>query len=115
LWVRDYRIDGVRLDATHAIFDDNEPHIMVELARRVRAGHPGALVISEIEVGDRRPVEEWGHDAQWDDAFHHALHGLLTGERDGYSKPDGKVADLANVADVADVADVASLTVEVLR
>jgi maltooligosyltrehalose trehalohydrolase len=94
-WVRDYGIDGLRLDATHAIFDDNEPHIMVELARRVRAAHPGALVISEIEVGDRRPLEEWGHDAQWADGLHHALHVLLTGERDGYYAPYGKVADLA--------------------
>ena len=96
LWVRDYRIDGLRLDATHAIFDDNEPHIMVELARRVRAAHPGALVISEIEREDRRPIEEWQHDAQWADDFHHALHVLLTGERDGYYEPYGKVADLAH-------------------
>ena len=95
LWVRDYRIDGLRLDATHAIFDDNEPHIMVELAERVRAAHPEALVISEITTGDRRPVEEWGHDAQWADDFHHALHVLLTGERDGYYARYGKVADLA--------------------
>ena len=95
LWVRDYRIDGLRLDATHAIFDDNEPHIMVELARRVREAHPGALVISEIERDDLRPIEDWGHDAQWADDFHHALHVLLTGERDGYYEPYGRVADLA--------------------
>ena len=95
LWVRDYGIDGLRLDATHAIFDDNEPHIMFELAERVHAAHPGALVIAEIELDDRRPLDEWGHDAQWADGFHHALHVLLTGERDGYYKPYGKVADLA--------------------
>jgi maltooligosyltrehalose trehalohydrolase len=95
LWVRDYRIDGLRLDATHAIFDESEPHVMVELAGRVRAASPGALVIAEMEVGNRRPVEEWGHDAQWADEFHHALHVLLTGERDGYYEPYGKVADLA--------------------
>jgi maltooligosyltrehalose trehalohydrolase len=95
-WVCDYRIDGLRLDATHAIFDESNPHIMVELAERVRAAHPGALVISEIEVGDRRPIEEWGHDAQWADELHHALHVLLTGEREGYYKPYGKVADLAH-------------------
>ena len=40
-------------------------------------------MISEMAIGDRRPIEEWGHDAQWADEFHHALHVLLTGERDG--------------------------------
>ncbi|HEY7538004.1 MAG TPA: alpha-amylase family glycosyl hydrolase [Gaiellaceae bacterium] len=98
-WVRDYRIDGLRLDAVHAIFDDGEPHVMAELAERVRAARPGALVISEMRIGDRRPIEEWGHDAQWADEFHHALHVLLTGERDGYYEPYGKVADLARAYD----------------
>jgi maltooligosyltrehalose trehalohydrolase len=42
------------------------------------------LVISEMEAGDLRPIAEWGHDAQWADEFHHVLHVLLTGERDGY-------------------------------
>ena len=95
LWVRDYRIDGLRLDATHAIFDESEPHIMRELADRVRAAHPGALVTAEMEVGNRRPIEEWGHDAQWADEFHHALHVLLTGEQEGYYARYGTVADLA--------------------
>ncbi|HEY4346508.1 MAG TPA: alpha-amylase family glycosyl hydrolase [Gaiellaceae bacterium] len=94
-WVRDYRIDGLRLDATHAIFDDSSPHVLRELADRVRASHPGAVVIAEMEIGDRRPLEEWRHDAQWADGFHHALHVLLTGERDGYYAPYGAVADLA--------------------
>ena len=47
-----------------------------ELADRVSAVHPGALVIAEAAIGDRRPLEEWGHDALWDDDFHHALHVL---------------------------------------
>ena len=50
---------------------------------RPRARRPGALVISEMGVGDFRPLEEWGHDAQWADNLHHELHVLLTGERDG--------------------------------
>jgi maltooligosyltrehalose trehalohydrolase len=95
LWVRDYRIDGLRLDATHAIHDDSSLHIMVELAERVRAAHPGALVIAEMRLGDRRPLAEWGHDAQWADEFHHALHVLLTGEHDGYYESFGQVGDLA--------------------
>ncbi|HZT54311.1 MAG TPA: alpha-amylase family glycosyl hydrolase [Gaiellaceae bacterium] len=80
LWTGDYHVDGLRLDAVHAIFDDSEPHICAELEQR--AGD--ALVISEIEVDDWRPIEEWGHDAQWVDRSHHELHVLLTGERDGY-------------------------------
>jgi maltooligosyltrehalose trehalohydrolase len=95
LWVRDYRIDGLRLDATHAIFDESEPHVLRELADRVRAAHPRALVISEMQIGDRRPIDVWGHDAQWADEFHHALHVLLTGEREGYYAPYGRVEDLA--------------------
>jgi maltooligosyltrehalose trehalohydrolase len=84
MWVRDYGIDGLRLDATHAIFDDSEPHVLAELARRVRAIEPRTLVIAEMEVGDLRPIEDWGLDAQWADELHHLLHVLLTGERDGY-------------------------------
>jgi maltooligosyltrehalose trehalohydrolase len=96
MWVRDYRIDGLRLDATHSIFDESEPHILAELARRVKAIHPGALVISEMEIGDLRPIEEWGHDAQWEDALHHAVHVLLTGEQEGYYAQYGTVQDVAD-------------------
>lgn len=95
MWVRDYGVDGLRLDAVHAIFDDSEPHVLAELAARVHAIDPAALVISEMEVGDLRPLERWGHDAQWNDALHHAVHVLLTGEHEGYYEPYGKVADLA--------------------
>jgi maltooligosyltrehalose trehalohydrolase len=84
LWVRDYHVDGLRLDAAHAVFDDTRPHILAELAERVRAIDPRTLVISEMETGDHRPIEDWGHDAQWADEFHHVLHVLLTGEREGY-------------------------------
>jgi maltooligosyltrehalose trehalohydrolase len=84
LWVRDYHVDGLRLDATHAVHDDSRVHVLAELAGRVRAVDPRVLVISEMETGDLRPIEEWGHDAQWADEFHHVLHVLLTGERDGY-------------------------------
>jgi maltooligosyltrehalose trehalohydrolase len=94
-WIRDYRIDGLRLDAVHAIFDDGPKHVLAELAERVRAIRPDALVISEMELGNRAPIARWGHDAQWADELHHALHVLLTGERDGYYESFGKVADLA--------------------
>jgi maltooligosyltrehalose trehalohydrolase len=56
---------------------------------------PRALVISEMETGDLRPIEEWGHDAQWGDELHHAVHVLVTGEHEGYYEHYGKVADVA--------------------
>jgi maltooligosyltrehalose trehalohydrolase len=80
LWTRDYKVDGLRLDAVHAIFDDESPvHVLKELRERV-----DGFVISEMETGDLRPIEQWGHDAQWEDALHHELHVLLTGEHEGY-------------------------------
>jgi maltooligosyltrehalose trehalohydrolase len=96
LWVRDYGVDGLRLDAVHAVYDDSEPHVLAELAERVRAIDPRVLVIAEMTTGDERPIREWGHDAQWADEFHHVLHVLLTGERDGYyAQYRPSVTDLA--------------------
>jgi maltooligosyltrehalose trehalohydrolase len=95
MWVRDYHVDGLRLDATHTVFDASPTHVLAELAERVHEEKPGALVVSEIEPGDLRPLHEWGHDAQWADDLHHAVHVLLTGEHDGYYEPYGRVADVA--------------------
>jgi maltooligosyltrehalose trehalohydrolase len=95
MWVRDYCVDGLRLDAVHAIVDHSAPHVMAELAARVKAIDPNVLVISEMEIGDLRPIERWGHDAQWEDALHHSVHVLLTGEQEGYYANYGGVADLA--------------------
>jgi maltooligosyltrehalose trehalohydrolase len=94
-WVRDYHVDGLRLDAVHAIVDESTPHIVAELGARVRACRGTTLVIAEMETGDERPIREWGCDAQWGDELHHAAHVLLTGERDGYYAEYGSVADLA--------------------
>jgi maltooligosyltrehalose trehalohydrolase len=96
LWVRDYRIDGLRLDAVHAVHDDSPVHVLAELAERVRTANPEALVISEMGPPDFRPLREWGHDAMWLDDLHHALHVALTGERDGYYAGfDGSMARIA--------------------
>lgn len=96
LWIRDYRVDGLRLDATHAIDDDRSPfHVLAELRNRVKALNPNALVISEAGTDDLRPLEEWGHDAIWLDAVHHHLHVLLTGEREGYYEGFGNAGELA--------------------
>jgi maltooligosyltrehalose trehalohydrolase len=95
-WVRDYHVDGLRLDAVFAVHDESPRHVLAELAERVRDLEPRTLVISETEVGDRRPLRDWGHDAQWADELHHALHVLLTGERHGYYEPYGRVEQLAS-------------------
>jgi maltooligosyltrehalose trehalohydrolase len=91
-WVRDFHVDGLRLDAVHAILDESPLHVCAELKQRVGE----ALVISEMETDDWRPIDEWGHDAQWADRPHHELHVLLTGERDGYYADYGSVASLAD-------------------
>ncbi|MGH2920397.1 MAG: malto-oligosyltrehalose trehalohydrolase [Solirubrobacteraceae bacterium] len=99
-WVRDFHVDGLRLDAIHAIYDQGARPIMAELATRVHAARPRALVIAESGLNDPRVIRPrteggFGHDAQWADDFHHALRVLLTGEREGYYEEFGALADLA--------------------
>jgi maltooligosyltrehalose trehalohydrolase len=99
-WVRDFGIDGLRLDAIHAIFDSRPEHIVAEVARRVHEQDPRALVIAESGMNDPRvmrppEVGGWGCDAAWADDFHHALRVLLTNDRDGYYEEFGQVAQLA--------------------
>jgi maltooligosyltrehalose trehalohydrolase len=96
LWIGDYAVDGLRLDAVHAVQDDSSQHVLAELAERVRAVRPGALVISEMGPPDFRPLREWGHDAMWLDSLHHTLHVALTGEQEGYyAEFDGSMAQIA--------------------
>jgi maltooligosyltrehalose trehalohydrolase len=93
-WIRDYRVDGLRLDAVHSVFDDSDPHVLRELRDRVKALNPNALVISEMGPEDFRPLREWKHDAMWLDSLHHELHVLLTRERDGYYAEFGSMNGL---------------------
>jgi maltooligosyltrehalose trehalohydrolase len=90
MWTRDYRIDGLRLDAVHAIYDDSPVHVLRELRERV-----SGLVISEMGPDDFRPLADWGHDAMWLDNLHHELHVLLTGEHEGYYAGFGSMDGLA--------------------
>ncbi|GAC1032665.1 malto-oligosyltrehalose trehalohydrolase [Pseudomonas sp. No.21] len=83
MWVLDYRVDGLRFDAVHAIA---EKDFLVEMAGRLRAavgkGRHLHLVL-ENEDNDVDLLEK-GYDAQWNDDGHNVLHALLTGEREGY-------------------------------
>jgi maltooligosyltrehalose trehalohydrolase len=99
-WVRDFHVDGLRLDAIHAIVDSNPEHLVAAVARRVHAIRPDAIVIAESGLNDprvMRPPERGGHgcDAAWADDFHHALRVLLTGYREGYYEEFGQVSQLA--------------------
>ncbi|WP_369215635.1 malto-oligosyltrehalose trehalohydrolase [Streptomyces flavofungini] len=92
-WLRDYRLDGLRLDAVHALVDTRACHFLEELSTAVDAlaselGRPLAL-IAESDLGDPRLITPrasggLGLHAQWNDDFHHALHAALTGEAQGY-------------------------------
>ena len=92
-WIEEYRFDGLRMDAVHAIVDESQPDIIAELTQTVRAG-PGRdrhvhLVLENDRNQSRYLVRDAAHQplqatAQWNDDVHHAAHVLLTGERDGY-------------------------------
>lgn len=102
-WVTEFHLDGLRLDAVHAIYDRSPKHILQELAEAVhdaarRLGR-SIHVIAESDLNEPALVESaaaggYGLDAQWSDDFHHALHSLLTGERSGYYRDFGSTGDL---------------------
>ncbi|HUQ39333.1 MAG TPA: malto-oligosyltrehalose trehalohydrolase [Acidimicrobiales bacterium] len=100
MWLGDYRFDGLRIDAVHALVDTSAVHVLEQLAVEVAERFPRAVLIAESDLNDPRvvrPRTAGGHGihAQWSDDFHHALHVALTGERSGY------YADFEGWADVA--------------
>jgi len=103
-WFTDYHVDGLRLDAIHGITDTSAYPFLAELADAVRALEARLgrrlLLIPESDLNDARILAPrdrggFGHDAQWSDDFHHALHTLLTGERLGYYEDFGALSQLA--------------------
>jgi len=91
MWLRDYRIDGLRLDAVHALIDNSDTHILKQLSQLARPG----ILIAETANIEPNIVREWGIDALWFDKFHHALHALLTAETHGYYQPYGDFKQFA--------------------
>ncbi|HEY6556459.1 MAG TPA: malto-oligosyltrehalose trehalohydrolase [Polyangiaceae bacterium] len=83
-WFEEFGFDGLRLDATHAIFDDSPRHILEELSALAAEQRPRRFLIAEDERNQASLVKRTGLDAIWADDFHHALRVTLTGESDGY-------------------------------
>ena len=86
-WLTEFRLDGLRFDAVHAIHDDSPKHVLLELAERVRAA-VGAdrhvHLVLENDANQARFLGENKYTAQWNDDAHHGFHVLATGESDGY-------------------------------
>lgn len=92
-WLNEYRFDGLRFDAVHAIFDDSQPDILEEIAAAIREGPGKTRYIHLILENDKNQANYLARDgdncpshfvAQWNDDLHHACHSLLTGEKNGY-------------------------------
>lgn len=102
-WIRDYHMDGLRLDATHAIQDDSSRHFLEELTSTVRAcSSRPVTVIAEDHRNLTRLLlpagsDGWGVDGVWADDFHHEIRVHVAGDREGYyGDYTGSVEDIAD-------------------
>ena len=111
MWLRDFHVDGLRLDAVHALHDERATHLLEQLAVEVEAlsahlGRPLSL-IAESDLNDAEAWSPRGRPAatactaQWCDDIHHSLHAALTGEAQGYYA-DFATAGLTGLAHVLD-------------
>jgi maltooligosyltrehalose trehalohydrolase len=103
MWLEDYHVDALRLDAVHAIRDFSAIHIMQQLAEETmdieRRCNCKKELIAEIDLNDPRYINPpskggYGLDGQWTDEFHHALRTLLTGETNAYYEDFGNISHL---------------------
>jgi len=102
-WLSEYHVDSLRLDAVHSILDFGARHVLTELSEQFHheAKQLGrkAFLIAESDLDDVRvisPVSHggWGMDAQWNDAFHHAVHTAITDDHHGYFADYNGLPDL---------------------
>ena len=106
MWLSEFHIDALRLDAVHALRDASDIHLLAKMSTRVKTlsaelGRP-LVLIAESDLNDPimftdRGDGGYGLDGQWDDDVHHALHALLSGERQGYYADFGSLSVLAKV------------------
>ena len=103
-WLNNFKVDALRLDAVHAIYDMSATPFLSQLADHVRDHRKKSgrnlYLIAESDLNDSRLIRPktaggYGLDSQWSDDIHHSLHTLLTGERHGHYMDFGKVSDLA--------------------
>jgi maltooligosyltrehalose trehalohydrolase len=108
MWLADYHVDGLRIDAVHALADSSELHLLEEMAMEVAAlsAHQRRplTLIAESDLNDAKLVTPreaggYGLDAQWSDDYHHAVHVALTGETTGWLADFEPLSALAKVCE----------------